>query len=318
MKRILTLFLMAFMVLSYPGFASAADSKEVYKQRQDAQRERQQKKNERNRSLADATRAFRSYTQGLKMDYREQVRSLDTEFQLRRVELNAEHNARVASAEADYQKKLSSLFMNPEGELTDEHIQKMQADQKAYADVLFKLKKQSADELHAERIANQEKKNGLFDEMDKLALDEAKSLGLTDKYAPILAAPIGGELTRQEQQWNEREKKEVVRLEERNKKALSEFRNGTELRKWEIGNLNEDFKLTWEKKAKLHALESEQVFLNTLFMQAAQGKQLDQQKMMAKIAELNEKKRLIDIEYKKNRDKNRITRREERKAILAK
>jgi hypothetical protein len=309
---------MVFMVLSYPGFASAADSKEVYKQRQDAQRDRQQKKNERNRNLADATRAFRSYTQGLKMDYRERVKNLDTEFQLRRVELNAEHNARVASAEADYQKKVSNLFMNPGGELTDEHIQKMRDEQKAHADVLFELKKQSAEELHLERIASQEKKNALFDEMDKLALDEAKSLGLTDKYAPILATPIGGELTRQEQQWNDREKKEVVRLEERNKKALSEFRNGAELRKWEIGNLNEDFKLTWDKKAKLHALESEQVFLNTLFMQAAQGKEFDQQKAMNKVAEINEKKRLIEIEYKKIRDKNRITRREERKAILGK
>ena len=220
MTRILTLFLLAFAVFFHPGPVAAADSKEVYKQRQDAQRERQKQKNERNRNINDATRAFRSYTQGLKMDYREQVRSLDTEFQLRRVELNAEHNARVASAETDYQKKLSSLFMNPEGELTDEHIQKMQADQKAYADVLFKLKKQSADELHAERIANQEKKNGLFDEMDKLALDEAKSLGLTDKYPPILATPIGGELTRQEQQWNAEIAAAVLR---RNSIAFPQF-----------------------------------------------------------------------------------------------
>ena len=70
------------------------------------------------------------------------------------------------------------------------------------------------------------------------------------------------------------------------------------------------------EKAELHALESEQVFYNTLFMQAAQGQQVDQQKVLAQIAELNEKK-LINIEYRKIRDKRRITRREERKAILA-
>ena len=70
------------------------------------------------------------------------------------------------------------------------------------------------------------------------------------------------------------------------------------------------------EKAELHALESKQVFYNPLFMQAAQGQQVDQQKVLAQIAELNEKK-LINIEYRKIRDKRRITRREERKAILA-
>jgi hypothetical protein len=38
---------------------------------------------------------------------------------------------------------------------------------------------------------------------------------------------------------------------------------------------------------------------------------------MAEMAEINERKKLIGIEYKKIRNKNRITRREERKAILA-
>ena len=70
------------------------------------------------------------------------------------------------------------------------------------------------------------------------------------------------------------------------------------------------------EKAELHALESEQVFYNTLFIQAAQGQQVDQQKGFAQIAELNEKKKLINIEYQKIRDKSRITLREERKSIL--
>lgn len=68
-------------------------------------------------------------------------------------------------------------------------------------------------------------------------------------------------------------------------------------------------------EAALHALESEQVFYNTLFIQVAQGQQVDQQKVFAQIAELNEKKKHINIEYQKIRDKSRITLREERKSI---
>ena len=40
-------------------------------------------------------------------------------------------------------------------------------------------------------------------------------------------------------------------------------------------------------------------------------------RVKAELAEINEKKKLIGIEYRKLRDKNRITRREEKKAILA-
>ena len=171
--------------------------------------------------------------------------------------------------------------------------------------------------MHAASVANEKKKNALLAEMDQIALDEAASLGLTRKYTPVLATPIGDGLTPQEQRWNEREEKEVVKIEERNRKLLAEFRNGVKLRDWELGNLEEDFRLAWEEKAKIHALDSEQGFYNALFMHSAQGGQLDQQEMMAQIAELTEKKRLIQIEYRKIRNKNRITRREERKAILA-
>ena len=52
-------------------------------------------------------------------------------------------------------------------------------------------------------------------------------------------------------------------------------------------------------------------------LQAAQGEQFDRQKVIAQMAELNEKTKLINIEYRKIRDKKRITRREEKKAILA-
>jgi hypothetical protein len=317
MKTTLYPLLLAFAFLSSAGLVMADSDAELRKQRQDAQRERQQRVLERNKEINEALKTFRDYARDLKSEYREQAKELDTAFKLREVELEADHDARVADAEAEYQKKLSALFTKPAVEFTDETIKEMQSEAKAFSDALFDLKKQSADELHQALIANEEKKNALWTEMDQMALDKAESLGLTKTYPPILATPVGGELTSQEARWNEKEKKDVMKLEERNSKALSEFRNGAALRKWEIENLNEDFKLTWEKQAKLQELNSEQGFYNTLFLQAAQGGQLDQQNLMAELAELNKKKKLIAIEYIKIRDKNRITRREERKAILA-
>lgn len=124
---------------------------------------------------------------------------------------------------------------------------------------------------------------------------------------------MGDGLTEQEQRWNKREKKEVVKLEQRNRKTLSAFRNGEKLRKWEIEKLNEDFKLTWDEKAELHALDSQQLFYNAMFMQAAQGGTIDQQNFMAKLAEINEQKKLINVEYRKIRDQNRIKRRQREK-----
>ena len=318
MKTLLYPFLLALAFVFPASLTAADDSKELRKQRQDAQRARQQQVIERNKEINEATKAFREYTRDLKIQYREQTRDLDTEFKLREVELKADHDARVAGAEAEYQKKLMGLFMNPGVEFTDETVQQMQSEAKAFSDALFDLKKQSAEELHEALIANEESKNALWTEMDQMALGEAESLGLTRTYPPILATPLGDGLTTQEERWNDKEKKDVVKLEERNSKALSEFRNGAELRKWETGNLNEHFKLTWEERARLHELDSEQGFYNTLFIQAAQGRQFDQQKLIAQMAELNEQKKLIGIEYKAIRDKNRITRREDRKAILAK
>jgi len=318
MKTILYPFLFAFALVSPPGFAAADDSAELRKQRQEAQKARQQQVSERNKANNEATRAFREYTRELKTRYRDQTRDLDTGFKLREVELKAEHDARVASAEADYQKKLMGVFMNPGGQFTEETIEQMRSEAKAFSDALFELKKQSAEELHAAFLENEQSKNALWTEMDQMALDEAESLGLTAGHSPVLASPIGDGLTDAEQRWNDREQKDVARLEERNRQLLSEFRNGAELRQWEIDNLNQDFRLEWEEKAKLHALDSEQGFYNSLFMQAAQGGEFDQQKMMAQMAELNEQKKLVGIEYRKIRDKNRITRREEKKEILAK
>ena len=317
MSRILYLPLLALALALLADSAIATESKELRTQRQVAQKERQVQKNERNSEINEATRAFREYTRELKVDYQEQVKELDTDFELRRVDLKADHDVRIAGAEAEYQKKLSSLFMRPGGEFDEQAMERMQAEGKAFADEQFALRRQSAEEFHRERIASEERKNALLTEADQMALDEASSLGLTRKYPPILATPIGDGLTEQEQRWNTREKKEVVKLEKRNRKTVGAFRNGGKLRKWEIEKLNEDFKLTWDEKAELHALDSQQLFYNAMFMQAAQGGKIDQQDFMAKLAEINEQKKLISIEYRKIRDQNRIKRRKEKKAILA-
>ncbi len=317
MSRILYLPLLALALALLADSAIATESKELRTQRQVAQKERQVQKNERNSETNEATRAFREYTRELKVDYQEQVKELDTDFELRRVDLKADHDVRIAGAEAEYQKKLSSLFMRPGGEFDEQAMERMQAEGKAFADEQFALRRQSAEEFHRERIASEERKNALLTEADQMALDEASSLGLTRKYPPILATPIGDGLTEQEQRWNTREKKEVVKLEKRNRKTVGAFRNGGKLRKWEIEKLNEDFKLTWDEKAELHALDSQQLFYNAMFMQAAQGGKIDQQDFMAKLAEINEQKKLISIEYRKIRDQNRIKRRKEKKAILA-
>ena len=152
--------------------------------------------------------------------------------------------------------------------------------------------------------------------IDHKALDEAANLGLTGAYQPILATPIGGELTAQEERWNEREKKAVMKHEEQNRKLLAEFRNGAKLRQWEIDNLDEDFRMTWEEKDKVHALDVEQKVVNSMLTGAGQGDQIDQQQWMKQIQELGAEKRRINTEYRKIRDKNRIKRREQRKAIL--
>jgi hypothetical protein len=107
------------------------------------------------------------------------VKSLDTELELRKVDINADHDARVADAEAEYQSRIMSAYMNPEGANTPATPEQLSADTKAHADTLFSLKKQYAEALHAEDIAIEKKKDALWTEMDQKALDEAATLGLT-------------------------------------------------------------------------------------------------------------------------------------------
>ncbi len=317
MTRILYLPLLILTLLFSLNPAMADDSKELRKQRQAAQKERQAQKNERSKESNEARKAFREYTRELKMEYQEQVKGLDTEFKLRRVELKADHDVKVAEAEAEYQKKLSGLFINTGVAFDEQAIEQLQAEGKDFADELFALRKQSGEELHRERVANEQRKNDLLNAGDRMALDKASALGLTKDYAPILATPIGDGLSKQEERWNERENKAVGKQKDRNRMLLVRFRNGEKLRNWEVQKLHEDFKLTWDEKSELHALDSQQLFYNAMLMQSVQGGQLDQQAFMAKMADANKQKKLINIKYRKIKDQNRIKRKKERNDILS-
>jgi len=315
MKKLCILLFLSFAFIVPLDLAEAKVDKELQKQRNSAQKERQESRNERNRDLADATKSFREMTRNLKSNYQARLKDLDTEFELKQVELQADRDAKMATAEAEYQKKWSSLFMRPGGPLTPETIKELEKEARAYSDELFRLKKESAETAHKEKMAIEEQKHALLKEMDEKAMDQAASLGLTKEYPPILATPIGDELTRSEQQWNEREKKEVEKIQERNLQAVSEFMNGEKLREWERGNLDEDFKLTWDEKSELQKLETQQTFFNTLLMQSAQAEKVDQQNIMDQFAELAKEQKLIKIKYAQLRKTNVIKRREEKKKL---
>jgi hypothetical protein len=309
------LFLIALALVLPLHESVAAESKELRKQRQEAQKERQERKKERTTAISEATKVFREFAQNLKTEYQEKAQELDVDLELKRVELEADAKAKITVAEADYQNKVMSLFINPGSQSDEDAISKMQADGKEYADGLFALRKESAEMIHREKMGNEKRKNELMSERDQRALEEAASLGLTKEYAPILAAPIGDSLTKQEEQWNDRERKEVVKIKERNQYTIGEFEYGARLRGWELQNMEEDFELEWREKAEDHALGAEQSFYNLLLMQSAQGGEVAQQDFMSRITELNKEKELIKIKYKKIKDQNRIKRREERKKI---
>lgn len=306
----LSLIALALVMLVNPAVAD--NDKELRKQRQAAQKERQAEKNERAKRINEATRSFQAFSRELKTEYQTMLRDLDTEFELTQVEIRAQRDAEIATVEAEYQRKLMSLFTAP-GATGD--MQQLAEDNRAYAAELFDLRKRFAQASQEERIANEKRKHELLLERDQRALDEAAALGLTEDYAPIRATAIGDGLIRQEENWNTREEKEVVRLKERNLRTVAEFANGKNLRAWELGNLDQDFQLQWQEKAELHAVSSETLLHNTMLMQATQGGEVDQQEIMARVTELNKKNQLIRIKYKKIRDQNRIKRREEKRKL---
>jgi len=317
MTKILYAPLLALALLTPLTLAIAGDDKALQEERKAAEKERKTEQKERYEENRTAEKALKEFNRSSMAEYRERTDDLDTEFKLRRVELEADHEAKIAEAEAAYQKKLTALFMTPGRQFDEQTIAQMQTDGKAYSDELFALKKQFAEELHHEQVANEERKSALLTEREQLVLDKAAELGLTEKPAPILATPIGDGLTDREEKWNEKEQQEVEKLYQRNMKLLAEVRTGKQMRDLDIRYLKEDFKLTWEEKAELQALESRQVFYNTMLMQASTGGETNTEGFMAQMAELNKEKKLINIKYKKIREQNRIKRKEEKKELLA-
>jgi hypothetical protein len=313
--RICSLGLLLMILLMPHTTVYAKEDKELRQQRTAAHKDRQDQRNQRNQAIADATKAFREYTRNLKSEYQAILKNLDTGFELKRVELQAAQDAAVAHAEAEYQKKWNGLFLRPGRQWNPDTIKEIEQEAKAYSDELFRLKKEAAAMAHREKMVVERDKHARLKEMDHKAMQQASSLGLTKTYAPILATPIGGELTRPEEQWNEREQKEVEKIHERNAQTVVEFRNGEALRAWERSLLEEDFRLAWEEKSELHALDSRQSFFNTLMMQAAQGEQTDQQPFFDQLAELAKKRKLIKIKYDQIRKQNTINRREEKKRL---
>ena len=314
-------YLLTFVITACSLFSPSvhADDKELRKQRAAAQQEQRVQIKARSELIRDAKRSFKEFAREINNENRERIAELETEFNLTQVDLRAAHEARVALAEADHQKKLMDLFMDPSGGKFDEQkLQQMEADFKRYSDDLFALKKQSAEEVHQATIKHIVNKNEIYDEADQRILEEVSTLGLTGEYSPILITPIGGALTKKEERLNEKEKENVIKLKQANLKLLSRYRNGKELRGWEIQNIEEDFKILWEENAKLHELDSQQMLYNNLLMGAFQGNAFNQQEFSEKIAENNKKKSLITIEYKKIRDKNRIMRNKTKKEILSK
>jgi hypothetical protein len=313
-----SLLIMTFVFSMSPLMAGT--DKELREQQKAAHKARDLQKRERTRLIREAQKEFKQYSRDLDIDYTRQVKALDVQFQLDRVELESNHAVKVADAEAEFQKKLLAHFMSHKNDSSNSEamLNSLQAEAKVFADELFALKKQSAQELHQARVGNEQNKNTLLTQKDQLVLGKAKALGLTEAISPIIARPIGDALTSREKKWNEKEQREVVKLKERNLKLIKgETRNGEALRKWQIDNLDEDFNLTWEKHAELHALDF-QARLNSMILTPGQQNEPDRaQNIMSDMAELNKQKRLIEIKYKKIHEQNKIKRKSKKREILS-
>lgn len=316
--RTIVASLLAMVMAIPPVITQAADDKALQAERREAQTQQRQQKNERAKLNQEALQDFREFANEIKKEYTEKVRDLDTEYRLQKEELNAKRQIKIAEVDAELQKNMTGLFLNPASG-KQASVEQLQADMKAYSDKAFAIKQQAALEEHKEFILNELRKHELLRERDDRALAEAKELGLLDKPAPILAQPIGGELTRNEERWNEREQKEVQRMFDSNQRYIAEFKHGKELREWEIENNREDFRLKVEKAQELHTLNSEQAWINSLMFSPQGNAQTDaehRQEFTAKLTEISRKTQEINIKYNKLNKQNNIKRSEERRKIM--
>jgi len=152
-------------------------------------------------------------------------------------------------------------------------------------------------------------------EMDQAVLRKAEELSLTREQPPLLATPIGGALTPPEEQWNERERKEVKTIAERNRAALAKYTNGAKLRAWERGNMEEDFRITWDEKRELNELASRRILFGAFMLQADPSKPADAESLTDRLAEAQHQEKLVKIKYDQLRKTRAIERREERRKL---
>lgn len=316
MSRTFAAFLMLLsMIALAPATADAQTDKELRDQRSAAQKERNERKKQRDQEVAHASRELREHARELDTEYREKLRQVDVEFELKRVALQAGHQAKVAAAEAEFQKKLSAAMTAPGAQDMQQRIAKLEAELKAMSSALFELKRDAAGIEHKERMAVQARKHALLGEMDQAVLRKAGSLGLVREHAPVLASPIGGQLTRPEEQWNERERKEVKAIAERNGKALAKYADGAKIREWERANMEEDFRLAWEERRELNELASQRMLFGAFMLQADPAKPADAQSLTDRLAEAEREEKLIKIRYDQLRKTKAIERREARRKL---
>lgn len=317
MHKIILLTGLLGLVLALPQAyapALAQDEKELRAQRGEANRVRSEERKQRNQELSDATRELREYSRELEAAYKLEAGDLETAFRLQEVQLRADSAARIARAETEFQKEFTGAMFNQGAEPDAQRLQAMGDNAKAYGEGLFTLKRQAAEELHRARMQAEGEKDRLRDTLDQSVLARAAELGLTRDYAPIVARPIGGELTRQEEQWNQREEQEVAKIAARNAKLLAPYRNGQRLREWERATAEEDFRLKWEEEAERQAVTAQHSVYGAL-LQPEQGDAAGQA-FLERAAELAEQERLIQIRYQQIKQENTIKRREEKKRIL--
>jgi len=139
------ILLFASIALIFPiSQVHAKESKELRKQHQAAQQERQAERTDRNRESAEARKSFGEFTRSLDPEYKTLLKEVDIDFELTQVDLQAERAAKIAEAEAEYQKKWTSVFMHPGGAMNMDALKKMEHEAKAHSDELFRLKEEAA------------------------------------------------------------------------------------------------------------------------------------------------------------------------------
>ncbi len=303
--------------LCFPSQAIlAADNADAKAQRKAAQTERQQLRKARNKENQRNVKEFRTFTKSLKKEYKERGRGLDADFKVQSLELKAERDLDITAAEKELQKSMTEMMFNYQNRDNQQTIEQLRANMEKHRDRVFAIRRESALAQHKQLIEYEKKKHQLYTEQDRKALDMARKLRLTEQREPIMASAKGGELTDQETRWNEKEVKQVEKLYASNRRLLSEFHYGEELRQWEIRNKQEDFELEWKKKEELHKLNNQQTYYSLLSTAFAGGKeQIDPKEISEQLAELNAQTKSINIRYNKIRDQNKVRRKEEKRDI---